>query len=334
MSRGTRRRDAPERWRDQDSVSPMKRVRCIVCCIVHGIGRATSIAALAVFAVGAADVQLAAQGPGPLTPTKPPEIVRIPTNPVPEKAPIPPEEIIRRFAAQEDEYARALGNYTYRRTVRLEELGENGKPTGQAEVVTEIVIADDGSRRQRPVSRSDSTLRVLGLEPDALETLGRMATFPFGESQASNYNFVYQAAEAVDDLMTYVFRVTPETDRSHARLLLRFDLGGRPRSGGREKLRQMGERARRSHAAEPAVQYVRDLPPAGIEQVLDARVHAIRRLGQRKRRARGSAPGSSVGSLHSISGGKPSSAPAPAPTATDLPSKINSLAARGVRARP
>jgi hypothetical protein len=58
---------------------------------------------------------------------------------------------------------------------------------------------------------------VIELEPDALEALGRIATFPFGESQVSEYNFVYQAAEPVDDLTTYVFRVTPKRlDRTHA----------------------------------------------------------------------------------------------------------------------
>src|SRR5579862_7458866 len=174
------------------------------------------LAALALSLWGATGVPVAAQQ-GPLAPPKMPEVVRIPTNPAPEKAPIPPEEIIRRFSAQEDEYARAVGNYTYRRTVRLQELGPDGKPSGQSEVVTEIVVGDDGSRRQRAVSRSDSTLHVIELEPDALEALGRIATFPFGESQVSEYNFVYQAAEPVDDLTTYVFRVTPKRlDRTHA----------------------------------------------------------------------------------------------------------------------
>ena len=184
--------------------------------------RMTRIAALAITCLSI--VALASFGgapllaqQGPLAPPKLPEVVRIPTNPAPEKAPVPPEEIIRRFSAQEDAYARALGSYTYHRTVRLEEMGADGRPSGQAEVVTEIVVGDDGSRRQRPVSRSDSTLHVLALEPDALEALGRMATFPFGESQVSDYNFVYQAAEPIDDLMTYVFRVTPKRlDRTHA----------------------------------------------------------------------------------------------------------------------
>lgn len=195
-------------------MSPMKIIRRLTRIAIAAVALAPI--AVAVLVSGGAAAPLAAQQ-GPLAPPKMPEVVRIPANPAPEKAPVPPEEIIRRFSAQEDAYARALGNYTYRRTVRLQELGPDGRPSGQAEVITEIVVGDDGSRRQRPVSRSDSTLHVLALEPDALEALGRMATFPFGESQVSDYNFLYQAAEPVDDLMTYVFRVTPKRlDRTHA----------------------------------------------------------------------------------------------------------------------
>jgi hypothetical protein len=146
---------------------------------------------------------------GPLPPKQTPNVVRIPTNPQPDQAPIPPDEIIRRFAAQEDTYARAVGNYTYRRTVRLEEIGPDNKVSGQSEVVSEIVVSEDGTRRQRQISRSDSTLHVFELEPDALEVLGRIPTFPFGQGQVANYNFLYQTSEPVDDLNTYVFRVTP-----------------------------------------------------------------------------------------------------------------------------
>lgn len=147
---------------------------------------------------------------GPLPPPKTPNVVRIPTNPPPDKPPIPPEEIVRRFAAQEDTYARALGGYTYRRTVRLQEIAPDGRPSGQSEVVTEIVVGEDGTRRQRQVSRSESTLHAVELEPDVLEAIGRMATFPFGEGQVGNYNFLYQTSEPVDELNTYVLRVTPK----------------------------------------------------------------------------------------------------------------------------
>ena len=165
---------------------------------------------LALSASVALGVTTAVAHQGPLQPPKTPNVVRIPTNPAPDKAPIPPEEIVRRFAAQEDTYARAVGGYTYRRTVRLQEIGPDGRAFGQSEVVTEIVVGDDGTRRQRQASRSASTLHTVELEPDVLEAIGRMATFPFGEGQVGNYNFLYQTSEPVDELNTYVIRVTPK----------------------------------------------------------------------------------------------------------------------------
>src|SRR5437899_3688217 len=82
-------------------------------------------------------VPLAAQEPvGPQTPPKPPEIVRIPSRPETpaEQPPIAPDEIIRRFSGQEDQLAHLFATYGYRKTVRLEEIGSDGKVSGQAEI--------------------------------------------------------------------------------------------------------------------------------------------------------------------------------------------------------
>ena len=165
----------------------------------------------AVLLVGGASMPLAAQLPaGPTNLPAPPEVVRLPNRPAPEKAPMPPEEIIRRVGQSEDAVALALGDFTYKKTIRLEEFGGDGKPSGRAEVVTQMTVEADGSRRPRPVGRTESTLRYGALEPDTLEVLGRMPVFPFATPQLAKYDITYQAAEPVDDLMTYVFKVEPK----------------------------------------------------------------------------------------------------------------------------
>ena len=153
---------------------------------------------------------LAAQAPaGPTTLPAPPDVIRLPNRPAPEKAAVPPEEIIRRFAQHEDAVSAALGQFTYRKTIRLEEFGEDGKAAGRAEVITQMTVEADGSRRPRAVGRPESTLRLAGLDPDSLEVLSQMPLFPFATPQLPKYEITYQAAEPVDDLMTYVFKVTP-----------------------------------------------------------------------------------------------------------------------------
>src|ERR1043166_1255828 len=56
---------------------------------------------------------------GPQTAPRGPDVIRIPATPQPDTPPIPPDEIIRRFAAQEDIFARAREGYTYRKSVRV-----------------------------------------------------------------------------------------------------------------------------------------------------------------------------------------------------------------------
>jgi hypothetical protein len=176
-----------------------------------------AIAACIVCISGASSRLAAQSSTGPQTPPKSPNVVRIPTTPVPDTPPIPSDEIIRRFAAHEDEFARARAGYTYRKVVRVEEMGADGKPTGQAEVTAVPVTASDGTRAQRSTGGQDSTLKVLSLERDALEALANIPAFPLATAQLSKYEIVYVGTQPLDELTTYVFRVTPkQIERVHA----------------------------------------------------------------------------------------------------------------------
>jgi hypothetical protein len=164
----------------------------------------------AVVLAGGAVIPAAAQAPaGPTNLPAPPDVVRLPNRPAPEKAPLPPEEMIKRFGQYEDGLSLAFGSFTYRRTIRLEEFGQDGKPSGRSEAVTQMTMEADGSRRARPARRTESTLQFTELEPDVLEIIGQMPVFPFATPQLSKYDITYQTAEPVDDLTTYVFKVTP-----------------------------------------------------------------------------------------------------------------------------
>ena len=80
-----------------------------------------------VMSLAAVMVPARAQDGGPMAP---PASTRFPTPPKaakPEPPSIPPEEIIRRFAAKEDEMQHVLMGYSFQKSVRLEEIGpDNG----------------------------------------------------------------------------------------------------------------------------------------------------------------------------------------------------------------
>ena len=160
-----------------------------------------------------------AQNPaGPQAPVKTPPVVRIPTvaNPAADAPSIPPDEIIRRFSAQEDDAARAVTSYVYRKSVRVEELGPDGKAAGLTETVVTPVVSADGVRYQRPAGEPESTLQFLTVERADLEAHSKIPLFPFGAAQLQKYQRSYQGKQPVDDLTTYIFRVTPkQLDRDH-----------------------------------------------------------------------------------------------------------------------
>lgn len=194
----------------------------LLCSIVKTMNpKCTSSASLfvmAAFAAGVSVLPLFAQQPvGPQTPAKPPDIVRIPANPTApaEQPPIAPEEIIRRFSAQEDQLARIFVTYGYRKTVRLEEIGPDGRPSGQAEISASSIPASGDERRK--AGEPQSTLRYLNLERDDIEALSKVPAFPLVSSNLPKYEITYQGKQPVDELNTYVFQVKPkQLERAHA----------------------------------------------------------------------------------------------------------------------
>jgi hypothetical protein len=161
---------------------------------------------------------LNAQEPaGPQAPPKAPDIVRLPTHPAAptEQPPIAPEEIIRRFSAQEDQLARLFTAYAYRKTVRLEEIGADGKVSGQAEIAASSLPVSDDARRK--AGEPQSTLRFLNLERDDIEALSKIPAFPLVSSNLTKYEISYAGKQLVDELSTYVFQVKPrQLERTHA----------------------------------------------------------------------------------------------------------------------
>jgi hypothetical protein len=162
---------------------------------------------------------LRAQQPvGPQTPAKSPEIVRIPTRPEApkEQPPIAPDEIIRRFSAQEDQLAHLFVTYGYRKIVRLEEIGPDGKTSGYAEIASSTAPVSDETRR-KAAGEPQSTLRFVNLERDDIEALSKIPAFPLVSPNLPKYEITYQGKQPVDELSTYVFQVKPrQLERAHA----------------------------------------------------------------------------------------------------------------------
>jgi hypothetical protein len=175
-------------------------------------------------AIGAIMVILAAtpasaraQAAGPM---QPPESTKFPTPPPaakPEPPPVPPEEIIRRFAVKEDEMVRAIKGYTFQKNLRIQELGPDGRPAGQYEIVTQVRLSADGKMYEKPVSRQTSTLHYLDLQRGDSDLLAPTPMFPLTTAMLPKYQIVYGGKQPLDDLSTYFFTIKPRAlERAHA----------------------------------------------------------------------------------------------------------------------
>ncbi len=170
------------------------------------------LAAVWLCAAGAAIGQDAR--PGPLTPPPPEDhnVRRVGTTPAAEAPPgIAPEEIIKKFAQKEEEYLEARTHFWYRKTARLQEFGDDGKPAGQMEVTTEPAATKDGKLYDKIVNQAESTLKMIKLDPEDLESLARIPAYPVTAGQLAKYDVKYAGTEQVDEINCYLFQVRPKT---------------------------------------------------------------------------------------------------------------------------
>lgn len=169
------------------------------------------------FLLSVALAPVRAQNAGPM---QPPESAKFPAPPPsakPDPPTLPPDEIIRRFAAKEDEMASAIKGYTFQKDVRIQEIGPDNKPAGQVEIVTQLRISPDGRMYEKPVSRQPSTLHNLDLQRGDSDLLAPTPMFPLTTAMLPKYEITYGGKQPLDELNTYSFTVKPRAlDRARA----------------------------------------------------------------------------------------------------------------------
>ena len=170
-----------------------------------------------VCAFTAASLPAQDQAPGPLAPAPDHDVRRIVGVAQPEAPPsLPPAQIIKAFSQKEDEYLTARPQYSYRKTIRIQEFGTNGAPTGEYLATYEAFRGSDGKIYEKTVSSPQTSLEALNFEPDDVQALFRIPPFPVTASQLSKYTVQFLGDEKVDEIDCYIFQVNPKTlERQH-----------------------------------------------------------------------------------------------------------------------
>jgi hypothetical protein len=185
------------------AISPMVRAACLAAAVLAG------------------PREVAAQeSQAPMTPPPEHDVRRMGNTPEAAAPPsLPPEEIIKKFAAKEDEYVAVRPTYGARKTIRIDEFDREGRLTGQFLMVTESVRTPDGRIVNKVIEHPQSTLHVFALEPEDVKELERIPQFPLNSAQLAKYDLKYIGQEVIDEIDAYIFQVKPKAlDRAHAYL--------------------------------------------------------------------------------------------------------------------
>src|SRR5439155_16399858 len=116
------------------------------------------------------------------------------------------DEIVRKFAAKELEFAQARNNYTYRQSVKLEEVEGGGK----WEIVSDIIFTPDGKRMEKVVYAPVVSLHHISISPEDEQDLRNIQPFVLTTPEIPDYDIHYIGREKVDEIGCYTFSVTPK----------------------------------------------------------------------------------------------------------------------------
>ena len=129
---------------------------------------------LAVMFVGLFTSANAQSSKGPIAPPPKYEATRVSNEPHPAAPPIPEEEIVKKFAANEDVMKKAYDAYTFSQTIRVEEMTD---PGGKFTATGEVSFKPDGQRYMRVTKPPESDLQIMNFSLEDVRTIASLPLF-------------------------------------------------------------------------------------------------------------------------------------------------------------
>jgi hypothetical protein len=123
---------------------------------------------------------------------------------------IPPDQIVQKFATKETEFRKAMDQYTYTRSVKIETISDDGHPDGVYQQVTDISYDGKGAKLEHVTFAPANTLERIMMTPADMSDIEHRLPFVLTTEDLPLYNIEYVGRQKVDDLDTYVFDVSPK----------------------------------------------------------------------------------------------------------------------------
>jgi hypothetical protein len=120
-----------------------------------------------------------------------------------------PEDIIKRFAAKETEFAKARDQYTYRQDVKVQTL-DGDHIDGEYKEVFDVMFDDKGKRIENVVFAPQSSLSKIYMSQEDFEDIRHKLPFVLTTEDLPEYNILYVGQQQEDELHCYVFDIAPK----------------------------------------------------------------------------------------------------------------------------
>src|SRR5947208_17070565 len=119
----------------------------------------------------------------------------------------PPPNLARLVAERETETEKERSQYTYRQSVTIDELDENGRTRGQYREVRDVIFSPEHERTERMLGQPSNTMKNLILTPEDFEDVRNIQPLVFTLDRLFNYETRFKGEEVVDEVDCWVLQV-------------------------------------------------------------------------------------------------------------------------------
>ena len=117
-----------------------------------------------------------------------------------------------KFGQRESAFAKARDEYTFRQTVKVDELSDDtGKPDGTYQQVTDVVFDDKDRRTEHVVFAPQNTMSRLIMSQADFDDIAKRLPFVLTTPDLPQYDLTYLGRQRVDEIDTYLFDCKPKT---------------------------------------------------------------------------------------------------------------------------
>ena len=122
-----------------------------------------------------------------------------------------PDEIVKKFAAREAEFAEAREDYVFRQSVKVDTLDpDTNRVDGEYQQVSDITFDREGKRAEHVVFAPQNTLERVMMSPTDFDEIEHRLPFILTTEDLPKYDVKYLGRQRVDELDTYVFEAGPK----------------------------------------------------------------------------------------------------------------------------